>query len=394
MLKLKKCFVVSLLVFILLLSSMHGMAFAQGVGEQGGDLMVPAEKSIDDDYFAAGETVTVKGRIAGDMFAAGNHVAADGIIGGDIIAMGRQIDAGGSIGGNIRTAGQAVNVRGDVERSVAAACQEFTVGDSSVIGGNVLAAAGKLRIDGKIKGNLRGSAGTVLIAGEVARNVEVFADHVVVMPGAKIGGNLTYKSDNPADIRDGAQINGTVKRIAVAPPAEKPLFGRIWEEVLKVLALLVLALFFVLLLPLATEQVADTVRTRPWLSLGLGAGGFLVIPALAILFFITVIGIPLGCLSLVGYGAFLGAGILLGKVFLGFLLGVSILRALTKKQQVSPIWSVLLGTLVIKLVTYIPYVGCFVNLLVVLLVLGALLYLAGQHWFRRPLRADSDGSRA
>ncbi|HHV34482.1 MAG TPA: hypothetical protein GXX59_02750 [Syntrophomonadaceae bacterium] len=218
--------------------------------------------------------------------------------------------------------------------------------------------------------------------------MEVTADQVVVLPGAKIGGNLTYKSDNPAEIHDGAQINGTVKRITVAPPSEQPLASIIWEEALKVVSLLVLALLFVLLLPLATEQVADTVRTQLWMSLGLGVGGFLVPPVLALVLFITVIGIPLGWLFLVGYGAFLGAGILLGKVFLGFLLGVSILRALQKKQQVSSIWSVLLGTAIIKLLTYIPYVGWVVNIFVLLLAMGALLYLAGQRWFRRPVRAE------
>lgn len=302
--------------------------------------------------------------------------------------MGRQIDAGGSIGGNIRAGGQVVNVRGNVEKSVSAACQEFTVGSSSIIGGNILATASTLRVDGKINGSLRGSAGTILIAGEVVRDVNVTAEHVVVLPGAKIRGNLTYKSENPVDIHDGAQINGAVKQITVAPAAEQPLASRIWEETLKVLSLLVLALLLVSLLPLPTEQVADTVRTRPWLSLGLGVGGLLVTPVLAVLFFITVIGIPLGWLFLVGYGAFLSAGLLLGKIFLGFLLGVLILRAVLKKQQVSPIGSVLLGTAIIKLVTYIPYVGWLVNLFVLLLALGALLYLAGQHWFRRPLRPE------
>lgn len=389
MLRLKKRgFVFALSVFILLLSGLLGTAFAQVGGEQGGDLVVPAEELIDDDYFAAGETVTVKGQITGDMFAVGNNVAADGSIGGDIIAMGRQIDAGGSTGGNIRAAGQVVSIRQNVERSVTVACQEFTVGSNSVIGGNILAAASTLKIDGKVNGTLRGAADTILIAGEVVRNVEIAADHVVVLPSAKIGGNLTYKSANRADIHSGAQINGTVRHIPAAPPAEQPLAGRIWGETLKVISLLALALLFVLLLPLPTEQVADTVRTQPWLSLGLGVGGLLVTPILALLFFITVIGIHLGWLFLIGYGAFLGAGILLGKVFLGFLLGVLILRAVLKKQQVSLIWSVLLGTAIIQLVTYIPYVGWLVNLFVLLLALGALLYLAGRHWFRRPPKPE------
>ncbi len=64
------------------------------------------------------------------------------------------------------------------------------------------------------------------------------------------------------------------------------------------------------------------------------------------------------------------------------------MRALQKKQQVSPIWSVLLGTAIIKLLTYIPYVGWVVNIFVLLLAMGALLYLAGQRWFRRPVRAE------
>ena len=62
MLKLKKRgFILTLIVVILLLSGLIGTAFAQGIGEQGGDMMVPAEKSINDDYFAMGKPLLSKG---------------------------------------------------------------------------------------------------------------------------------------------------------------------------------------------------------------------------------------------------------------------------------------------------------------------------------------------
>jgi len=379
----KRRLLYTLVVLMLLLSGLIGTAAAQSTGE-GGDSVLPAERSVDDDYFAAGQAVTVKGRITGDMFATGNNIAAEGEVGGDLISMGRRIDAGGRIEGDIRAAGQIVNVSGNVGRSVTAAGQKFTVSKNGVIGGNVLAAGETLRVDGKVEGMVRGAADTVIIAGEVGGDVDVSADHVVVMPEAKIAGNLTYKSAAAAEIRSGAQINGEVEQLPAPRAADQSPAGRIWKETLTMLSLLALALFLAFLLPLALEQVADTVRSGPWRSLGLGAGALVVIPIVAVLLFITVVGATLGWFFLAAYGAFLSAGIILGKIILGFLLGVSILRAVLKKEQVSPIWSVLLGTAIIKLVAYLPYVGWLVELIAMLLTLGALLYLAWRHWFRRP----------
>lgn len=370
-----------LLVLVLLVNMLLPMSAL--AAEANNNVLVPAERVVEDDYFAAGNTVTVKGRITGDLFAAGNNLAAQGELGGDLLVAGRRVDVGGRVRGSVRAAGESISLQGQVGRSATIACRELTVAPGAALGGNVLAAAETIRCDGKVAGNLRAVADTILIAGEVGRNVEVEADRVVVLPGARVRGSLTYRSANPAEIHEGARVEGDVKRIPVTPVPEETLGGKALQEVLRWLALLAVALVFVFFLPKATSRVAGVVRTRPWVSLGLGVCGLLVPPFLAVLLFASVVGVALGWVVLAGYAAFLAAGILLGKVFLGFLVGVLILQAIRKREDVSPLWSVLLGATLLKALVFIPYLGWLVDIAVVLLTLGALLCLAGQSWLGR-----------
>lgn len=390
-------------VFVLMLSAVlllawQGTVLAQNPGEQNlmgqnlmgqnpmgqGDKVLPKGVQINDDYFAAGNTVTVDGQIAGDLYAAGANMAMRGDLGGDVLAAGRSLDIGGNVGGNIRAAGSDIIARGKVLRNATIAGQQVTIAPECLITGNALMAAQTVRIDGQVGGSLRAAGTTILIAGEIGRDVVVNANKVVILPGAKIGGNLTYTSATAAEIAPTAQIKGVVKHIPVSPEQAqaKPAVGTlIFRALLGLVRLLLVALVFILLLPRCVKSVAGVVRTQPWLCLGLGFAGLLVPPFVAIILFITVIGSLLGWIVLIGFTAFTAAGFLLGKIVIGFLLGWLILRAVQKQDSVSVIWSVLLGATLLQLVSYIPVLGWIVGLITGVFTLGALLYLAGHTWF-------------
>ncbi len=378
----RKGFALVLLLSVILLLGWQGPVSAQNAGarqEKGA-----TQLGINGDYFTAGNTVDFTEKIAGDLYAAGNDVLAQGDTGGDVLAVGRSINVGGNVGGSIRAAGSQVTVGGKTLRNATIACQQLAITQEGLISGNAYLAGQTIDVNGKVGGDLRAAASTVVINGEIGRDAQITADRVVVLPGAKIGGALKYCSKNPAEISPEAQIEGGVTQIPVSPggASAKHAGFSIIRALLSLAALLLAALVFVLLLPRCVYRVATTVRTQPWLCLGIGCAGMLVPPFLAIILFITVVGMQLGWIVLAGYLAFLSAGFLLGRIMIGFLAGGLILRALEKRDRASAVWSVLLGATLLKLVSYIPVLGWLIGLFTGIFTMGALLYLAGRTWFQ------------
>ncbi|MGD0154201.1 MAG: hypothetical protein ABSC17_10700 [Thermacetogeniaceae bacterium] len=379
----QRSLVLVLLFSAILLLACQAPVLGQNTGMQTPQMATQAFR-INDDYLTAGNTIAVNQKIAGDLYAAGNNIQVQGNLGGDILAAGQMIDIGGSVAGSIRAAGQQIGLRGTVLRNANIAGQNLTIAPAGRIAGNAYLAGQTIRIDGKVDGSLMAGAATVMISGEIGRDVQVSASKVVVLPGAKIGGNLTYTSQNPAEISPEAQIKGTTTYVPSVPKQANPTAGALLlKALLSLIALLLAALVIVLLLPRCVRKVAATVSAQPWLCLGLGCAGLLVPLFLAIILFVTIIGNMLAWIILAGYLAFLAAALLLGKILIGFLIGGLILRAVQKRDPVSAIWSVLLGAALLWLVSYIPFVGWLFTLFTVLFTLGALLYLAGHSWFTR-----------
>jgi cytoskeletal protein CcmA (bactofilin family) len=377
--------ILALLFSAILVLCWQAPVLGQNIGLQSPQMPTQGVR-INDDYLTVGNTIAVNQKIAGDLYAAGRNILVQGDLGGDILAVGQMIDIEGSVGGSIRAAGSQISLSGTVLRNANITGQNLTIAPEGKIAGNAYMAGQTIRIDGKVGGSLMAAAATVMISGEIDRDVQVSASRVVVLPGAKIGGNLTYTSQNQAEVSPDAQIKGTTAHIPVSPRPKqaKPAAGAlILRSLLSLLTLLLAALVFVLLLPRCVHSVAATVSAQPWLCLGLGFAGLLVPPFLAIILFVTIIGSMLAWIVVTGYLVFLAAAFLLGKILIGFLIGGLILRAVQKRDSVSAIWSVLLGTALLWLASYIPFMGWLFTLFSVVFTLGALLYLASLNWFAR-----------
>ena len=375
-LKVRMLLLTSLILFLLF--GFIGAVLAQEYKEYKGAITIPSEKIIDDDYFAAGNSITMQGSISGDFFAAGSDIWIQGNLRRDLFAAGRNIYMEGRIDQSLRAAGESINVNGNVAGNAMAASRYLSFASGSVTGGNVLAAAENMRVDGKISGNFRGAANTVTISGVINRNVILDANHVTVLKGAKIGGDLIYRSSAQADIEQGAIIEGSVKQLPVIPQKVEASQNRVKQEIIGWVSLLIFSLIFALFLPGPVIKGAEILKTQPGKSLLFGLAVLIAGPILTILLFVTVIGSYTGGAVLFGYGLFIIAGAFLGKIFAGLLIGAYILRLINKSTKTSLIISVLIGVALIKAVSYVPFLGSLVNFLIFIFAMGALLYLAGQ----------------
>ncbi len=368
---------------LLFLFGLIGAVSAQEYKEYKGAITIPSYRIINDDYFAAGENITMQGTISGDFFAAGSDIWIQGKLQRDLFAAGRNIYMEGRIDQSLRAAGESINVNGNIAGNALVASRYLSFARGSITGGNVLAAAEDIRIDGKISGNFRGAADTVTISGVIGRNVIVDANHVTVLKGARIGGDLIYRSSDQADIEQGAVIGGNVRQLPVIPSKEEPSQNKVTQEIIGWISLLIFSGIFALFFPGPIMQGAEILKTQPWKSLLLGLAVLIAGPILAILLFVTVVGYYTGGAVLFGYGLLIIAGAFLGKIFAGLLLGAYILRLINKSTEKSLIISVLSGVALIKAVSYVPFLGVLVNFLIFIFAMGALLYLAGQAWLTK-----------
>src|SRR5439155_7826377 len=126
-------------------------------------------------------------------------------------------------------------------------------------------------------------------------------------PNAKIGGKLRYRAgsferDPQAQVAHGIERAGRHWHDDSFTPFRSH-HGWIWTA-----GMMLLAGIFAALLPGFSGRMADELRTHPWIPPLVGFVALVCIPIAAVLVMITIIGIPLGLLAILGYVALLVVG--------------------------------------------------------------------------------------
>jgi hypothetical protein len=168
---------------------------------------------------------------------------------------------------------------------------------------------------------------------------------------------------------------------------------RVLDALRRYVSILVVGLLLLWLLPRLLRGAADSARSRPLPSLGIGVLGFVgVIVGLVLLLLVTIlVAVVLGLLSLGSltgitlFGGLLVAAIVVflfvlavafaAQAVVGLALGRLLLRG-EGRSFASTLGALALGVLVVVVVAAIPFVGGWIEALLVLLGLGALLLLA------------------
>lgn len=322
----------------------------------GREVVIPASETVQGDLIATAGTVRVDGRVDGDLVATGGQVTVAGTVTGDVLVGAGSTTVSGEVGGDLRAGTGQARIEGRVGEDVLLGAGQATITSGSQIGGDLIFGTGRMQMDGTVDGSVLGSTG-----------------------------NYTR----------GGSVSGS-ERVNLAQPeeAQEPTVAdRILDTLRRYLSILVIGVLLLWLLPRMFRRAADTARERPLLSLGVGFLGFIgVIVALVLLILITVlVAVVLGLLglgSLAGVTVFAGLLVAAIVVFLlvlamGFVaqavVGLALGRLVVRTDGRSfrgSLGALALGVLVVALVAAIPVVGGWLEALVVLVGLGALLLLA------------------
>lgn len=343
-----------------------------------------------------GGSVTPSKRVPENLVAAAGRIVVDQPVGKNAVLAAGAIDLRAPVGGSLRAAAGSITISAKVDGSASVAGGEVRLPREAAIAGAARIFAGTITIDGSIGGPLRASADRIIINGTVDGDVKVAADELVLGPGAHIGGALQYASANELVKGEGATVAGTVTRKQAhdVRDAEEMLprvsrGAKIFGAIVSYLALLGCGALFLAIAPIFSVEAPDRIKSAPGRSLGMGLLAVIGVPLLAVLFMLTIIGIPVGAMLVALYPLLLLFGFIVGTLFAANA-ATSLAKLRPPPTVARAIGHYAVALALVMLLGRVPGVGGFVILVLVVLGIGAFgveVYRRMQSNRRRPPRA-------
>ncbi len=343
---------------------------------------VAAGETVEGTLLASGSDVAIDGTVNGDLLVFAKTLTIHGTVKGDILTFAQSVDLDGDVTGNIYAVAQTLYVRGTVEHNLYGWIQTIEVDSKGRVQGDMVAGSAVNNLNGEIGRDATLFCGNAQVRGRVGRHLEAFAGQMTVTPAAKIGGNLTVYTHHRDDvhIEQGATISGNT-RIELRKQEPSRYSRRhfyLWEAAGLVGAFLV-GLLLNWIFPRALATRLNTAGSA-LSTIGIGFLLLVATPIAAIVVCITLIGLPLGLITLFCWLL----ALYLAKIFVAALIGQGLTRNSRPGNPASSFaWALLVGLFIVFVAINLPFVGGWIRFLVLLLGLGLLWNILRQTWKQR-----------
>lgn len=196
----------------------------------------------------------------------------------------------------------------------------------------------------------------------------MFNGDVLLRSGSRVGGDVVSLED--PQIEDGATVGGSIDDLRTRWDFYDVTFvGRLAWWLAYTGSTLVLGLVLLLLAPRLDAASVRALRGRPGTTIGFGLLLLVLLPIVAVLLFVTIVGIPLGLFLLLALALVYSIGYVVGTLALGRL---GIKETTSRYLAFLTVWGVL------RLIALIPFVGGLAWLVVTVLGLGAIWVAARE----------------
>lgn len=375
-----------ILILISLFFLLPNVVFAK---EEMRNIVVEKGETINHDFFAAGENVTISGIVNGDVYAVGGNVSVDGIINGDLLAGAGIVTVLGNVSDDVRVGGGNILINGTIGKNLTVGGGSVTIASEAKIDGSLLAFAGNVDVKGPIGKEANVFAGKALFSNQVGGDLKGSIEELVLTSEARILGDLEYESEKEADIDEDAYIFGEtthklpekkeVKLEKFAPKLRPAILGitgiKLYLKFFSFVVSLILGLLFLYLFPKRVEGINKILTSRPWGSLGVGLLTMILFPVALLLLAITIVGIPL-MLLVIPVFAFL---VYFSKIFTSLVVGRWLLLRFEIKKSWN--WALLVGLIIYYLLRLILVIGPITAFVFTTIGLGA--FVLDQKSLRR-----------
>lgn len=322
---------------------------------------------------AAAQAPEAQAPATGDRIVVGGSVRHQQPVGGDLMGMGGDFELAAPVRGNAVIAAGNVAIRGSVGNDLVAGGGNVTLaaevtGDARLAGGNV-----EVQSAAKVDGDLSVAGGDVLIDAQVGGDVHAAAGDLALGPNARIGGRLVHRSGN-LRVDPAAQVAGGVEQARPRKARDERHAraghsggGWFWSVGVIALAALIAGAF-----PAASRRIGGELRASPGLALLFGFAVLVCVPVAAIVFMITIVGIPVALVVLLLYFLLL----FVGYAATGVMIGDAALARWRAQDAARAGWRVgaaVVAMLGVSLLGRVPVVGGLVVFAALLAGIGAIV---------------------
>ena len=222
---------------------------------------------------------------------------------------------------------------------------------------------GPATIEGTVAQSLVVFNGRTEIVGTVAGDLVVFNGDVVLRSSARVGGDVV--SLEAPQVEDGATIGGEIEDLEGRWNYWDATFvGRLAWWFAFTVSTLVLGMALLLLGSPGLDAICiRSLRDRLGGTIGFGLLVFVLLPIVAVLLLVTIVGIPLGIFLLLGLALVYSIGYVIGALAIG---------RLFVKPPTSRYLAFLAGWGALRVLALIPFVGGLAWLVATVLGLGTL----------------------
>jgi hypothetical protein len=241
------------------------------------------------------------------------------------------------------------------------------------VAGSLVAAGGNVHLAAPLGGGVTVASGSLIISNRVGGDVQAAVGSLRIGSKADIKGRVVYVSRHEAFVDPAAQIDRQIMR-RLPPTMPRPSPGKVFAlfaglslvtVAVSFVSTLVLGLLSLRFLPRYHQAAVNTLRERPWTSLGVGFVAAVVTPVVIAILLATILGIPLALILAAAYPIVL----YWGRIFALHRIGDAIGRRFRANPQSA--WVFVLGLVIYYLLAPIPVIGWLVTLVVTLSGLGS-----------------------
>jgi cytoskeletal protein CcmA (bactofilin family) len=314
--------------------------------------------------------VRIDGTVEGDVIAFTRNLTVTGHITGDVIGFAGETVIDGIVDGNVRVFSRSVILQGSVGKNVTAFANTVDLISKATVGGGMIVFAAEADLDGKMQRDLLGVAARTEIDGLVGGQAWIRGGNLTVESNAEIRGPATFEGPQQPVVEPGAKLASPIRteitqenrenRRSVTRVAMRAIFSYAAALLVGILLLVIFPGFF-----RATLREAGSIG----LPIGIGAmaliaGAFLLVLGILLVF----IGVGAGVAGVMAYAPIL----YVAQVFVGTWLGNKIMGEPAAVAS-SAIGRMAVGLLIVRVLGFIPVLGGFVWLAVLLWGTGAVL---------------------
>jgi hypothetical protein len=352
---------------------------------------VTISQPVYEDLYIAGGTVTLNAPVYGDLIVAGGTIYINDTVMNDLLLAGGTVHINGYVADDIRCAGGRLHIMKNIGGDLVITGGQVDIASDVVINGGLITSGGKIVANGTIRGIVKSAAGDFTFNGiansdfdsrsqRLAMNGTVLGKSVLAATDIIIGDKASFGNDvrywnkkGNLDFKQSLKNGSAVydESLKVKPSnwyylGHATIIGLIWYLSTVLLFLILIQYLFRNIFKRAGDNVSHGLGK----SLGLGFLFFIGVPVSILLLLLTIIGIPVGLIVMFTYIILL----LLATVI------TSLVIANWYNHRFSCNWSYwqivfssMAMFILFKLVTFTPFLGWFIMLVLACIAFGAIL---------------------